>query len=38
MNRCEDCDYYEPEWAYCFKHGNHVLDDDGCEKFKPKEG
>lgn len=38
MNRCEDCDYYEPEWAYCFKHGNHVLDDDGCDKFKQKEG
>ena len=38
MNHCKYCTYYEPEWAYCFKYGNHVLDDDGCEKFKQKEG
>ena len=31
MNHCKDCTYYEAEWAYCFKYGCHVSEDDRCE-------
>lgn len=37
-NYCKYCTYYGAEWKFCLKHGNYVLYDDSCEKFKPREG
>ena len=40
---CVNCAWYEEEWEYCFKYGNHAPKDGWCQSFseetqKPKEG
>lgn len=33
---CEDCHWYDDEYQYCFRQGNHSYDESSCELWEPK--
>ena len=37
MDRCEYCKYFDEEWLYCWKYGNHVYNDDFCKAFEKND-
>lgn len=36
MKCCENCAWYEEEWEYCFRKGNHAPKDGYCDHYPEK--